>query len=253
MATTFGKITELVESQNGKVPAHNEALDQIDLMLCGILVKDISAGGTVTVTENDSRYHVIVLTGTLPNATTVNLDVDTSHPILLIRDGSNATYSCTVQPATSGTTSDWESVQLQQGDVRYVFHSGVQGHDIGVVTAGNGNVYFKGGKVATGAFGASEVVHREVVPYRARIRANAVGSQAVLAVAATAQTDFIFKKNGTDVGTIRFAIAGTVGTFVGNFSTLIDLSPGDIITVEAPAGADATASGLAFAIKGHLR
>jgi len=253
MATTFGKITELVESQNGKVPALNEALGQIDKMLCGMLVKDISAGGTITVTETDSRYAVLVLTGTLPSNTTVNLDIDVSHPLVVVRDGSNASYTCTVQPASSGTTSDWESVRLEQGDVRYLFHSGVQAHDIGVFTAGNGNFYVRGGSVATGAYGSSQVIHREVVAVRARFRANMVGSRAILAAAATAQTDFAVAVNGVGVGTIRFAISGTVATFVGSFSSAWDVVPGDIITVTAPASADATASGLAFTLKGHLR
>ena len=254
MATTFGKITELVESQNGKVASHNEALDQLDLIACGVRNLDISAGGTFAVTEADSRYAYVKLTGTLAGNATITLDVDVMHPVVFVRDGDNGAFSCTIQGATGGTATDWETILMYPGDVKAAFFTGlVTDVDMGLVVTGTGNFFVKGGSVATGAYASSQVVHREVVAQRARFRATMLGSQAILAAAATAQTDFVVAVNGTDKGTIRFAIAGTVGTFVGNFSALWDVVPGDIVTVTAPASADATASGLAFTLKGHQR
>lgn len=252
MATDRLILPEATAGQSNKIVTINDAFADLDKLIGDTLVYSLTAGGSLTLSEDDSKYGVYVLTGTLPSNTTLNFNTAVQHPILIIRDGSNATFTLTLQKTSGGTTSDWESTLIQQGDVLLVFMAGTTGHDIGMVPMGTGNVLYTGGKIAA-VLGASEVVFRQVATHRAKIRANAVGSQAVLAVAATAQTDMIFKKNGTDVGTIRFAAAGTVATFVGNFTAAIDIAVGDILTCEGPAGADATAAGFAFSIKGHRR
>lgn len=254
MATTFGKITELVESQNGKVASHNEALDQLDNLVCGVRALDISAGGTFAVTEADSRYACVFLTGTLAGNATITLDVDITHAITFVRTGDNGAFTCTIAGATAGSTSDWEDIRLTQGDVRQVFFtSTLAGIDAGLVSIGSGNRYIRGGKPATAVFGSDEVVLFDVATERFRLPANVPGSVAKLTTAATAQTDFVFSVNGTDEGTIRFAAGQTVATFTGNFSALLDIVPGDVIKVTAPNSADATAAGIAIAIKGVLR
>lgn len=57
-------------------------------------------------------------------------------------------------------------------------------------------------------------------------------------VAATAQTDIDVQKNSVSAGTIRFAAAGTVATFIA--ASPITLTSGDLLTLVAPASADAT-------------
>ena len=62
-------------------------------------------------------------------------------------------------------------------------------------------------------------------------------------VAATATTDLLLKKNtSTTVGTVRFAAAGTSATFIG-FSAS-SWAVGDLLTLVAPATADATLADL---------
>ena len=67
---------------------------------------------------------------------------------------------------------------------------------------------------------------------------DAAGSQASAAVAATAQTDITIGRNGSSIGTVRFAAAGTTASFVGVAET--DFVPGDRLSFVFPASADAT-------------
>lgn len=74
-----------------------------------------------------------------------------------------------------------------------------------------------------------------------------VGSQATAGVAASAQTVLNIKHNGSLVGTITFEAAGTVGSFSGaGFVT----APGDIVSIEAPADADASLAAVAITLVG---
>lgn len=74
------------------------------------------------------------------------------------------------------------------------------------------------------------------------------GSTCAADVAATAQTDFLVKVNGTTKATLRFAASGTTCSVVAPSSTVI--ASGDIIKIIAPASPDATLAGVAFTLKG---
>ena len=73
-------------------------------------------------------------------------------------------------------------------------------------------------------------------------------SRGKASVAATAQTDFDIQKNGSSFGTMRFAAAGTVASFISANGATFDI--GDIISVIAPASVDATLSGIGFILAG---
>lgn len=80
--------------------------------------------------------------------------------------------------------------------------------------------------------------------------ANNFGSSRVCAeVAATASTVYTLRKNGVAVGTITFAPAGTIGTFVSsNVNTVFN--QGEELTITAPVSPDATLDSLAWSISG---
>ncbi len=76
------------------------------------------------------------------------------------------------------------------------------------------------------------------------LAASAVNSSVEAETSATAQTDFDCTKNDVSIGTIRFAIAGTVATFVGfGGDTFVG---GDRIEIIAPASQDATLAEVYF-------
>lgn len=95
---------------------------------------------------------------------------------------------------------------------------------------------------------ASVLVTRVPVARVIVFPASLTGSYVKARVAATAQTDFDLQKNGTSVGTIRFAAAGTVATFVG--VSAITTAAGDLISIVGPGTPDTTLADIGFAISG---
>ena len=64
---------------------------------------------------------------------------------------------------------------------------------------------------------------------------------------ATAQTDITIGRNGSSIGTVRFAAAATTGSFVGVAET--DFVPGDRLSLVFPASADATLADIGIALR----
>jgi hypothetical protein len=73
-------------------------------------------------------------------------------------------------------------------------------------------------------------------------------SSAIAQVAATAQADYDFRINDVSKGTIRWAAAATVATFVG-FSS-ITVAATDWVSIVGPATADTTLASLGFTFVG---
>ncbi len=76
---------------------------------------------------------------------------------------------------------------------------------------------------------------------------NMSTSFATASVAATAETVFTIKKNGTSFGTATFAAAGVEGTFA---VTATSFAAGDTFSLEAPATADTTLANIGFTFVG---
>lgn len=75
-----------------------------------------------------------------------------------------------------------------------------------------------------------------------------VGSNVSAGSAATAETVLTVKKNGTEVGTLTFAISGTVPTMDGaTWSVVAD----DIVTIENQATADASLAAISITLAGE--
>ena len=78
------------------------------------------------------------------------------------------------------------------------------------------------------------------------LAASAVNSSCEAETAATAETDFDVTKNDGSIGTIRWAISGTVATFVGfGGDTFV---AGDRIEITAPGSADASLAEIYFTL-----
>jgi hypothetical protein len=80
--------------------------------------------------------------------------------------------------------------------------------------------------------------------------ANFALSESDAVVAATASAVFLVKKNGTQVGTLTFAAAGTVGTFATSGGAAVSFVVGDILEITAPTPQDATLSGVSITLAG---
>lgn len=79
---------------------------------------------------------------------------------------------------------------------------------------------------------------------------NLALSRASAGTAATASTTFNIAKNGTNFGTMVFAIGGTTASFVA--ATPPSFAAGDVLTVTGPASADATLANIGFILAGNV-
>lgn len=102
----------------------------------------------------------------------------------------------------------------------------------------------------TGVMVNSEVLLQYVFPQAVKLPASLTGSQAKAGTAATASTVVTINKNGSSIGTITWAISGTVATF--SFSSAISFAAGDILSLVAPVSADATLANVGITLAGFL-
>lgn len=104
------------------------------------------------------------------------------------------------------------------------------------------------GAYAPGPVSASAYLLLQPILRPVTFPATLTGSVGKSLVAATAQTDFDVTKNGTSVGTMRFAAAATSASFIA--ASTINFVAGDVLAVRAPVSPDATIAGVHFALKG---
>lgn len=261
MATTNLNLDTLTASQTDKTTSVNNALERLDDLLGDVTTRDISASGTLTLTADESeRTRVLRLTGTLTADTTLRFASNTRRtPMILWRDGGNSTFTLTVQNISTSTGHLVGEVRMRQDDIIEVMKTDNATTQEGVFSTGEPMVYISGlawGSATGGhqdpadTFENSQEVFR-YVEARARVgfKSGLGGSEGHLGAAATAQTDFDILINGGSVGTMRFAISGTVASFIMASDT--DLDEGDVLTIVGPGTADTTAADLSFTLKGY--
>ena len=107
--------------------------------------------------------------------------------------------------------------------------------------------------MAGGFSGTGE--NNEIVMTFVAVRAFSLPSgagihKAFAGTAATASTTFTIRKNGTQIGTMVFAAAGTTATF--SITSATSFAAGDRLTVVGPATADTTLADVGFTIAGTV-
>ena len=115
-------------------------------------------------------------------------------------------------------------------------------------SGGGGSQPYDVGGTYPGVPAASVVLIRYPFPRAVTFPTGLTDSKGVAAVAATAQTDFDIKKNGTSAGTMRFAAAATTATFIA--ASPIAFAAGDVLTVVSPGSPDATLADVGYALAG---
>lgn len=96
---------------------------------------------------------------------------------------------------------------------------------------------------------SSQVVLRYAAPRTILFEDDFVESQALAAVAATAETVFNIQVDGVTVGTITFAAAGASGTFTTTAGDLT-VSAGQVLSIVAPSSQDSTLANISITLKG---
>lgn len=105
------------------------------------------------------------------------------------------------------------------------------------------------GSFIAGTPSDAETILRLALARAVTFPSGLTGSQADAGVAATGSVDFSLKKNGTEFATCNFN-AGATGTFTAASAT--SFAAGDILSIVAPATADATLADISLTLKGAL-
>ncbi len=261
MATDNLNLDTLTASQNDKTTTVNNAIERLDDLLGDVVDIDLTASSPISLSTSESeRARVLRMTGTLTEDMTVQFQSNTRRtPVILWRDGSNSTFTLTIQNPTVQAGHLVGEVRLRENDIVEVMKTSNDSTEEGVFPTGEPMVYIVGHAYGSAAasfqdpgdtFESSQEVWRQVFSRARTIFKPAFqGSEGHLGAAATAQTDFDILIDGGSVGTMRFAISGTVATFI--LAADLDVLEGEVMTIVAPGSADATAADLSFELRGY--
>jgi hypothetical protein len=151
-------------------------------------------------------------------------------------------------PAAGATTflalTDSPDSYVGQAGKGVVVNGAATGLEFTTATTGSYDL----GLTWAGTLPASQVLMRYPFPRGVDFPMGLTGSRGVSAVAATVLTTLDLRKNGTSVGSVQWAAAGTTATFI--MASATSFAAGDILTVHAPASADATLADLGLSLAG---
>lgn len=272
--TTNLLITHIETAQSQKEVTANEAFEAFDDALSESLAVDVTSGNATITAAQITRALLLKVDGADTPGRTVTVPQG-KRLFLVESDASNTEDFTVVRGATSitiaagevwllhtdgsanglralGSTSSASATSFLGLSDTPATYSGQAGKQIKVNSGETALEFVAEPFIAAGNYNgvptASVVVLRLKTPTAFTLPQNLTGSQGVAEVAATAQTDFDIQKNGSSIGTMRFAASGTVPSFI--FSSAVSFAAGDRLKVIAPATPDATLADIAFSLLG---
>jgi hypothetical protein len=234
-------LDQVSENQALKEVTINTATGQLDAALTEALSVSLAAGNASLTNSQYRRNFAFVATGVATSGRTITLP--TIKKLAAIKSDAANTNSIDI---VKGSTT----FALAPGSVILVYTDGTaNGLDIISESAAGAAKIYDIATYCAGKPDASERLLRFAFVRSIDFPANLTGSQVLARVAATAQTDFELNKNGSSIGTVRFAIAGTTATFIGVGAE--SFVAGDILELVAPASQDATLADISFSFAGE--
>lgn len=236
-------LDQLTTGQTDKETTVNTATGQIDAAITETLTCDLTSGDVTLTATQFRRNQIFQASNVATSGRKINLPSTSIKRSFLVFNPASSTNSIAV---VKGSTS----INVGIGEIGIFYADGTTNGLLGgslVAVTGTVAEAYSIGTSCVGKPATSEKLIVFAFPYSATLAASASGSQCVAQTAATAQTDFTLKKNGSSIGTIRFAAAGTVASYVSISSTTF--AAGDVLTIEAPASQDATLADIGFSLK----
>lgn len=206
----------------------NPPLAELDAMLTALF-----AGGRVTVKDKD-----------LATPPVGPADLDT-YIVATSGTGAWSGKDGQITVYDDGETG-WKFVVPIEGTVAYVQDEDTEYQYSGSAWALS-RPYIVAGFYA-GVLEDSALCLRHTFVMAANFPAGLTGSYSKAGTAATAETIFDIKKNGSSVGSITFAISGSTGTLA--MASATSFAAGDVLTIVGPSTADATLADVDFSLKG---
>ena len=198
----------------------------------------------VTLTTAEGLEHAVInITGTLTGDR--DLIVPDNEAMYIVRNDTAGAFDVMVR-----TSAQLTGPIVLQGSVALVICDATDVLDE-IIQGGSAasNIPYVLSAWKNGVPGISERVLAHSFPFNIgtmTLAAGATNSSCEAETAATAETNFDVTKNDSSIGTIRWAISGTVATFVG-FSEETFVG-GDRIEITAPGSADATLAEIYFTL-----
>lgn len=236
--TTRLSLPYVVSGQaQGEVP-HNDALDKLDARIDATLTVDLSAGNGTASLAAIQQAAVIVGSG----ATVArNLTLDPFKGYRWIRNTGTAVVSVKV-----GSTT----IDLPGGALAMFSGDGTT-NGLAQIGPTFRNIAFDAIDVASfmpGQPGDNAKVIAIVFARAVSFPINFAGSYLKAGAAATADSVYTVKKNGSSIGTITVAASGTTGTF--SVASAQSFAAGDVLNIIAPTPQDGTLADVSLTIVG---
>ncbi|HMU15805.1 MAG TPA: hypothetical protein PKC95_00040 [Thauera aminoaromatica] len=232
-------LPQIAAAQAQKHQTSNDADEYLDIALTEVLVVSL-AGGNVTLTAAQFREAMVFESS--GNAVARDLTVPAVSRPFIVRNGGTATLTI-----RGGAGSPLGTATLATGETGLYYCDGSTLREVAKSAGSTADPYDVGASYP-GAPTASVVLMRYPFPRQVIFPSGLTNSRGVAGTAATAQTDFDIKKNGSSVGTMRFAAAGTTATFI--MASQTTFAAGDVLTVVAPGSPDATLADIGFGLAG---
>lgn len=218
----------------------NDADNALDAALTETLVVDLTNSATVTAANYQSAMRIKVT----PSGVAKTLTLQAIKKLSVIDN--QGTNNITVALGTANFT-------LAHGAQCFVYTDGTANGLLQLALGGG-----TGGGSGTDPMDLAVFVPGKPLGPSVVFRYNVVraftwpisltGSTFNAGVAATGTSVFTIKQNGTSIGTLSYAAAGTVPTVT--FASAVTFAVNDVITIEAPTTQDATLADIAFNFNG---
>lgn len=226
-ATANLAITYIQAAQTQKEVTANASFDRIEDALTENLAVSVSAGSATPTAEQIRAMAIMQISGATTAGRTVTwplvkrpfvaaLDAGSTQPVSIVRGGKSFLIypGCSLHLYADGTTNGLQ--RIGEFGPRETTHW-VRG------VPSNG-----------------EIIARWQVREACTLLPDLLGWDAEADTAATATTVLEVRKNGSQVGTLTWAAAGTVPTLATTGNAAVSFAAQDFIDIKGPATADAT-------------
>ena len=244
-------LSQVAAAQNQKEVTINDQAGQLDAALTEQFVADVSAGNVALTAPQYRRAIHIKATGAATAGRTVTLQAIKKLSIISnwsttdSVDFALGTATITLDPAEDAANPTMAVVYTDgTANGLYAVSSGIGG-------GGGGALYDLGFFYSGGPPGSSELLFKWIATRDIDLQGNFVGAVGHIGTNPTAQFDMDVTLEGASIGTISIATNGTF-TFTTTGGTAKSMAAGEVLTITAPASADATAADIALTLAATL-
>ena len=232
-------VPQLTEGQASPEVTANDASARVANAISDIMTVDLTSGN-VSVTATEYRTSMFFnCSGVATSGRTVTLPLVKRALVIFECPAANTNTISLIRGSTTLTLSPGRTYAVRTDGTA----NGLVARDVGGTSEPlDLSIFLPGIMTDAQLLFARKTVRAFTLPI------NLTGSYGTAQVSATASTTVTLKKNGSSIGTMVWAIAGTVATIT--FSSAVSFAVGDLLTAHGPATADATLADVSLDLLG---